>query len=201
MISCLLLSAGESKRFGSPKALARIAQQTIIEHLQALNLNSGIEEIIIVLGPHAPLIEPHIFKHKQIRFVHNIDYKFGQTSSVQIGLKSLSPMSQGFLLWPVDFPFIQKLTITTLIEHFKSRSPLITIPTYLSRSGHPPLLHNSLKKDLLNLPVSEGINSYFQQRKMDIQYTSVNDEGILLSFNTPEEFIDLQKRSKNSYSL
>ena len=85
MITCILLSAGLSERFGSPKALACLSDSTVIEHLQNTLLQSCCDKIIVVLGAHASLIQPFIFIHSRIRVVYNKDYYFGQTSSLQAG--------------------------------------------------------------------------------------------------------------------
>ena len=50
MISCLLLTAGLSSRFHSPKALARLGEDTVIEHLQKTLINTQLSEIVVVLG-------------------------------------------------------------------------------------------------------------------------------------------------------
>ena len=53
MISCILLSAGFSRRFGSPKALALINGVTVIEQLQNILVRSQVGETVVVLGDHA----------------------------------------------------------------------------------------------------------------------------------------------------
>ncbi|VAX34845.1 hypothetical protein MNBD_UNCLBAC01-1087, partial [hydrothermal vent metagenome] len=83
MLSCILLSAGASARFGSPKALAKQPSNNrpIIEKIQKTLLKTKIDEIIIVLGAHAESIKPFLLKHKNIKVVYNKDHNFGQTSS------------------------------------------------------------------------------------------------------------------------
>ena len=74
MISCILLTAGESQRFGSPKALAQIHQTKAIEVLQEKLIQSLVAEIIIVTGAYENLIKPYVFNHSKVRVVHNKDY-------------------------------------------------------------------------------------------------------------------------------
>ena len=100
MISCILLTAGESKRFGSPKALADIGQNKAIQLLQQKLLQSIVDEIIIVTGASESLIKPYVLNHSKVRLVHNKDYKFGQTSSFQTGLSIVDKNSFGFMLLP-----------------------------------------------------------------------------------------------------
>ncbi len=64
MTSCVLLCAGKSLRFGSPKALCDLGGETIIARLQKTLLASRIDEIIIVSGAVIVYMEPHILKHK-----------------------------------------------------------------------------------------------------------------------------------------
>jgi molybdenum cofactor cytidylyltransferase len=186
VITCILLSAGSSERFGSPKALARLYGTTVIDHIQKTLLQSSCDEIIIVLGDHADLIMPSIFNHKRIHVVHNKQYYFGQTSSVQEGWRQADNSSEAVLFLPVDCPLVQPSTINTLLDHFKKNAPDILIPTYLDKKGHPPIFHQRLKTKALGLPKNLGLNSLFTEHPP--QTMEINDPGIIKSFNTPEEF-------------
>ena len=76
MVSCLLLAAGSSQRFNSPKALAPINGKTVIEHLQNILLATPLDEVIIVLGAHQEAIKPFLLNHKRVKVVYNKDHKF-----------------------------------------------------------------------------------------------------------------------------
>src|SRR3989338_2338939 len=187
MISCLLLSAGFSSRFGSPKALARLNGQTLIEHLQKLLLSTQLHEIIIVLGHGAEEIKPFLFKHKKITVVYNKDYKFGQTSSFKCGLKDVTAQATGILLLPVDYPVIKAETFDTLITLFEKKKPVALIPSYQDQKGHPPILNVGLKNEFLALKDSVGVNTVFHHHRDDVTVLPVDDAGVLKSFNTKEE--------------
>jgi len=191
MNTCILLSAGLSERFGSPKALARIGDITAIELVQKTLLKSCCENIIIVLGASSTLIQPYIFIHSRINVVYNKDYNFGQTSSVQAGWRQADLASEGILLLPVDCPLVQSTTIDKIILSFKNNSQNILIPTYKNKKGHPPIFHQRLKSKILNLPLSHGLNSLFDQYPP--QTIEIEDPGIIKSFNTMEEFEAIKK--------
>ena len=74
MVTCILLSAGESRRFGSPKALATIGTTNAIGRIQTTLLSTPVSEIIIVLGSGSKTIEPYVFNHKKVRIVYNKNY-------------------------------------------------------------------------------------------------------------------------------
>lgn len=188
MLSLVLLAAGLSQRFGSPKALAKIGQATVIEHLQCMLISSFVDEIVIVLGAAADEIKPYLLKHKKVKFVYNKDYKLGQTSSFQTGLKACDRDSEGFFLLPADFPFIQKETINQLVTRFKQDKPFILIPAYEGRRGHPPGFAASLKKEFLNLQTAEGCHFPARRHAKRVQVLPLTDPAVVASFNTPAEW-------------
>jgi len=185
MISCVLLSAGLSERFGSPKALACISDITAIQHVQKTLLQSCCDKIIVVLGAHAQQIQPSIFIHSRIRVVYNKDYFFGQTSSVQAGWRETDNSSEGVMFLPVDCPLVKASSIDKMIRFFKENDPDILVPTYLHKKGHPPIFHQRLKSKVLGLSGTQGLNSLYTSHPPHT--IEVNDPGILKSFNTPQE--------------
>ena len=191
MITCILLSAGLSERFGSPKALARIAGNSAIWQLQNTLLQSRCDEIIVVLGAHADQIQPSIFIHSRIRVVYNKHYFFGQTSSVQAGWREANNSSMGVMFLPVDCPLIKSSSIDLIIDHFERHDPDILVPSFQNKKGHPPIFHQRLKSKILNLPMDAGLNSLFALYPPQI--IDINDPGIIKSFNTPQEFKEIQK--------
>ncbi len=191
MISCILLAAGLSQRFGSPKALANLNNQRVIQHIQKTLLVSSCDEIIIVLGAEATAIEPYVFNHKRIRIVYNKDYNLGQTASVQAGVREANSSTNGLMFWPVDCPLISLLTVETLIEEFNNAPADILIPSYQEKRGHPPIFNQSLRAKILNLPLTQGLNSLFAEHPP--QSLAIDDPGITKSFNTPEEFDAIKK--------
>lgn len=188
MISAILLSAGLSVRFGSPKALAKINHLTAVEHLQNTLVSSNTDEVIVVLGGHFERITPHILNHKKVKVVYNKDYNLGQTSSLKAGLNGLSAASLGFMVFPVDTPLVKTETVNRLIAVFTQETPKILIPTYQGKKGHPPVFAAELKRDLLSLDLNMGLNVFERAYMPDTVLLEVEDSGILKSFNTPEEF-------------
>ena len=193
MTSCILLAAGLSSRFGSPKALTKLHNITVIEHIQNTLINSNINEIVVVLGAHQKAINPYIYNHKKIISTFNADYELGQTSSFKTGLSIVSEESKNIFLLPVDYPLIKTETFNQIILSNQKNKSAITIPVFESRRGHPPLFDISLKQNFLNLENTLGINSIFQSYQKSINLHTVNDPGVTQTFNTPEEFRTLTK--------
>lgn len=193
MITCLMLAAGLSERFGSPKPLAKISDQTVIERTQKMLAESSVDEIIVILGAHIEQVKPFVLKHTKVRFVYNKDWNFGQTSSFKTGLREASSLSTGVLLFPVDYPNIQKETIEKLVKEFRKKSVSIIIPTYQDKKGHPPIFSTALKDEFLALEDSVGINVVAKRHGADTAFLPVTDPGVLESFNTVEELQKIKK--------
>lgn len=193
MLSCILLAAGQSQRFGSVKALVERDGQTIITLLQKALLDANFNEIVVVLGAHADKIEPFLLNHSRVTIVYNKDHKFGQTSSFQCGLRKVSDQIHGIALLPVDFPLLQAATLREIGDAYLSSSSKIVIPSYKGRRGHPPIFPYDLKKEFLTLDVQEGLNTIqhrYEDRCMEFE---VDDPAVITSFNTPLEWEEIKR--------
>ncbi|MCA9400461.1 MAG: nucleotidyltransferase family protein [Candidatus Omnitrophica bacterium] len=188
MVSCVLLAAGQSERFGSPKALVEFQQKPLITEIIDGLIQSQVIEIIVVLGAHHEKIEPHILNHTKVKSVYNKDYKNGQTSSFQAGIKVLRPNTPGAMLLPVDVPFVKVETINLLITHFLKCQSKILIPTYHGKKGHPPIFHQSIFNEINMLPHTQGINTVIHRHQDTLSRMDCDDIGVLDTFNTQEEW-------------
>jgi molybdenum cofactor cytidylyltransferase len=194
MFSLILLSAGLSSRFGSSKALAVWDQKPLVAYLLEALVKTNLDEIIVVLGAHADQIKPVLLKHNKIKVVYNKDYKFGQTSSFKAGLRAVSSEAIAVGLLPVDCPLIKVNTVNDLLREWSAHNPLLLIPSHHGTKGHPPFFSNSLKNEILELSDDVGLNTISHRYKEETRCCDVDDEGVLLSFNTPEEFQVLRSK-------
>lgn len=193
MVSCILLSGGESRRFGSPKALAVLNGEIIISKSLKMLISSQLFEIIVVLGAHKTEIKPLVLKHKKVKAVYNKNFKFGQTSSFQTGVKAASEKSSGYMLLPVDFPNVEVEIIDALIRRFEKTHPFALIPTFNHLKGHPPIFSSNLKNEILGLDLKLGINTLFINHSENVDLYPVDNRCILQTFNTPDELENLSR--------
>ncbi len=189
MITAIILAAGESKRFGSPKQLAKInSQDTLIEYLIKTLKETCIDEIIVVLGAYCEEIQKTL--PKGIKISINENFQKGQTSSLKRGLKELSDDCKHFLVIPVDTPLMKTETINEIINKFILSKADIGIPTYAGQKGHPPIYDIKLKDEILNLGDEEPLYHINQKFAANTILIEVLDPGILININTPQ---DLEK--------
>ena len=141
---------------------------------------------------HAEQLRPLVKAEPRIQAAYNAHYQQGQTSSVKAGILQVSDGSDVLLL-PADFPFVLPKTVSALTEFYQKNSPLILIPAYDGRKGHPPIFSYKLRDEILQLDNSSGLNEIIHRHQPEVQLLPVQDKGVLAAFNTPEEFVQIQK--------
>ncbi len=187
MMTCIVLAAGESRRFGSPKPLAPVNGLPAIRVIVDVLLASAVDTIVVVLGHEAEGIRPLIPREERLRISVNKDYARGMTSSFQAGLKARTARNADLMLLPVDLPFVKVATIDLLCRTFQEERPLILVPTYNGRSGHPPVFASSLTDDFRALRDDEPLCAVQHRLKDKTRYLPVEDPGVILTYNTPAE--------------
>ncbi|MGA2632120.1 MAG: nucleotidyltransferase family protein [Terriglobia bacterium] len=180
MIAGLILAAGESSRMGRDKALLIYCGQTFLETIIAMLREAGIDRIAVVLGHHAEEIR-QAANLAEVEVVINPEYRRGQTSSLQAGLRALDqPNLEGLVLCLVDHPTATSTTVRKLVESFRlSRAPVV-IPTHQVQRGHPVLISRTLFDELLNLGPEQGANLVVHNYRDRTSFVEVDDGGILL---------------------
>jgi CTP:molybdopterin cytidylyltransferase MocA len=98
----LLLAAGEGKRFGGPKQLARVDGSPLIEH--ALRALGGLERIVVVLGARAEEIRAGA-DLGGAEIVVCRDWAEGMGASLRAGLAALRGADEVVIVL-ADQPFI-----------------------------------------------------------------------------------------------
>jgi molybdenum cofactor cytidylyltransferase len=192
VIAGLVLSAGESTRMGTDKALLAYRGRTFLETIVGTLRESDITRIAVVLGHHAEAIRAAT-NVKGAEVVINTDYAQGQTSSLQAGLRVLaSPDLDAIVLCLVDHPAVSAPTIGKLLAAFRESSNTVVIPTYQNQRGHPVLIARALFDDLLQLGPGTGANAVIRKHRDRTRFIEVADPGILLDVDDPESYQGLQ---------
>ena len=192
MIVAVVLSAGESSRMGSPKALLPISGMPFIEEIVRALKGTKVDEILVVLGHHAAEIQERI-AHLPITVVVNEDYKKGQLSSLVAALRSLqsrtdSAKIDGLLVHLVDHPFISPPLVDEMIDRFYQSRKLIVVPRCRGRRGHPVLFSRALFSELLSTPVDQGAKAVVHAHRDQTLEVETEYEGVTIDIDTPEEY-------------
>lgn len=194
MLAAAILAAGESRRMGSPKALATIYGKTFVQHLLDATRHPRIGLTRIVLGANAEDIRSQLNVAEEL-IVVNDEWEKGQLSSIQAAIRSLpDAATEGLILCPVDHPLISADLVGNLIAEFDSSRKKIVLPTFRGRRGHPVLFHSTLFVELLEASPEIGAREVVWAHDNDILEVATEEEGVILNLNNPESLRNAQEK-------
>ncbi len=186
MLAAVILSAGESSRMGSPKALLDYQGRPFLEHLLEATRHPRIGLTRVVLGANAESIRKKL-KLDPAAVILNREWKKGQLSSIQAAIRSLrSGETEGILLCLIDHPLISAALVGQLIRQFYESGKLIIIPTYNSKRGHPIILSSALYGELLEAPPEVGARAVVWNHRDDVLEMPTEEQGVVLNLNDPD---------------
>ena len=139
-VAALVLAAGASSRFGSPKALAQFEGRPLLEHVLDAVREAGIDEIVVVLGHAAEEIEDGI-EWLSERRVRNPDPRH-LASSLQVGIAAITeidPPVRGVVIALGDQPRTRPEVIRALIGAARTTDRPVVVPHYSDGGGANPV--------------------------------------------------------------
>jgi len=180
----ILLAAGEGKRMRDLKPLLPINSTTFIECI-IKKLKIVCEETIVVLGYQSSTIIKKA-DLSGVKVVFNREYRKGQLSSLQVGLKEISKDIEGIIMALVDQPLVKEETYKKLKNKFLEYEKSIIIPTFGDKRGHPTIFSNFFFKELMNAPLDIGARYVIKNYPPYVITVPVEDRGVIININTPQ---------------
>jgi len=129
-VAAVILAAGASARFGSPKQLARIGDGTMLEAVAAIARTAG-------LGPIVAVVPPGIAVPADVVPVVNGRPEDGMSRSLRLGLSAVPAEASAAMILLGDQPTVSPATLVQLLDARGER------PIVAARAGGllaPPLL-------------------------------------------------------------
>ena len=126
MIAAVILAAGASTRFGSPKQ--RVLLPRVVERARA----SSVDDVIVVLGAHDV--------ETDARVVRCPEWDRGPGASLRCGLESLGPDTEAAVVVLADGPDLAPEAVDRVIEAWREQGEPVVAASYGGERGHPVLL-------------------------------------------------------------
>jgi CTP:molybdopterin cytidylyltransferase MocA len=196
----LILAAGESRRMGYPKALLRYQEESFVDRLVGL-FTPHCSPVIVVLGARAETIRAGA--QRPATFVVNRDWQLGQTSSLQCGLAAVPPAAQGVLFTLVDHPAVSSDTVEQLLATVPplpdgrgsvegvAPAPLLRIPRYHSRRGHPIWFSCELIAEIIAVREPRTAKDVVHAHRAETVFLDLDDPGIVADIDDPAAYRSL----------
>lgn len=173
---------------GTPKALLTVCGMTFAERIAHEAAAASIGDTVIVLGSEHERIQASIGTEAG-RIVVNGAWQTGRLSSIIAGIDALDPARcSGALIWPVDHPLVSAITVRAMASAFSASPTRIVIPSHHGRRGHPIILPSGLFEEVRHAPGDLGLRAVVRAHADCVCVVPVDDAGILINIDTPEEY-------------
>lgn len=196
-ISAVILAAGLSSRMKDFKPLLRVGDETMVEAVIHLFQKNHIIDIVVVTGHRSEELSPFVKNAGAIQ-VHNPHFRSGMLGSIQKGIKNINTESSGFFLLPVDIPAVRSSTVHRMILEFQKASDNVIMPCFDDRSGHPPLVPCTMKKDILDLKTGSSLRDLIFSPATGIKQIKVHDRGILMDADDKKGYARVCEKIQSS---
>jgi molybdenum cofactor cytidylyltransferase len=184
--AAIVLAAGGSSRFGSPKQLARWNDQSFIERVVDVALASPVRPVIVVLGAEVSQSRTALGQ-RPVEIVINKAWAEGQSTSMQAGLAALPSNIGSALFMLVDLPGITPDVVKAVVQRHRETLAPIVWPEFRGKRGHPVLFDRTLFPDLMQVSGDTGGRPVLLAYKDRAERVTVESEGILQDFDRPED--------------
>jgi molybdenum cofactor cytidylyltransferase len=193
----LILAAGASTRMGTLKQLLPVGQATLLDHVLAQALQSGLERVVLVLGFRAEAILKGLkgdLRHPKLSIIVNKNFPKGISSSLIAGLSVVEKDAQGVMIILGDMPHITTSLINLLLDNYE-KSPLsLAALTSKSKRSHPVIIGRPFFSALHRLRGDEGAKALFAEAPDHVLLVQPPEEYDDTDIDTLDEYLALRKK-------
>lgn len=153
----VLLAAGESRRYGSPKQLAIIDGEPMLRRVARIALGADAP-VFVVLGAHADMVRLAL-DGLPVRIVYCTDWAAGMGRSMAAGaaaVKQAFPLASGLLLCLADHPLIQTQMFNQLLRRHRDAPQKILATAHQEALGPPVMFPHDCIAELAQWSGGEG---------------------------------------------
>jgi molybdenum cofactor cytidylyltransferase len=189
VLSTVILSAGESRRMGSPKALLRMSDgRTFVRNIVEL-LQPFTHDLVVVTGVHHDAIAAEVATWPSaVALIRNPDPSRGQLSSLWVGMDAVvQRATAGLMMTLVDVPDVAASTVRAVVDTWqRTRAPIVR-PAVGERHGHPVIFDRSVFDELRSAPLEAGAKAVVRAHAEEVINVAVADDGCLVDVDTPAD--------------
>ncbi|NCB52594.1 MAG: nucleotidyltransferase family protein [Clostridia bacterium] len=185
----VIAAAGLSSRMGDFKPMLKIGSASMAQRIIIHFHRVGVFPIVVVTGFRSEALEQHLSR-LGVLFVRNERYETSDMfASAKIGLSVLMDKCDRSFFTPVDVPLFTRGTLTKLMD---VTAPVVK-PVCGRKTGHPILLSCKLLPQVLAYKGDGGLRGALASCGGNTVLVDVDDQGILLDADTPDNFRQLTK--------
>jgi molybdenum cofactor cytidylyltransferase len=191
-IYAIILAAGQSSRFGSPKQLADWQDNSLLQH--TINMTQPLfdKNIIVILGAHSERIQAKL-DQSDISIAINNDWQLGLSSSIRAGINTLPANTEAVMILLCDQPLIKPSSLKKLIKLWQQHPSTIVASEYQQSSGVPAIFPAAFFSQLKSLQGDQGAKKLLMSMQQQVLTIHVPEASI--DIDTQHDFNHLKMQS------
>ena len=187
-LGCVVMAAGNARRFGENKLAARLEGRSLIQRtleavppevFDAVAVVSQYQEILDLAGE---------FGFTPIRNVHP---DFGLSRTIALGLTALGECD-GAMFLVSDQPLLRRESVAALARFWRERPDKLAALAHGGVRGNPCVFPARFFPELLALTEDHGGNTVIRQHEEDLRLLEV-PEAELTDVDTPQALAKLKE--------
>lgn len=159
-LRAVILAAGASRRYGSPKQLARYRGETLVARSVRLAQEAGSGPVCVVLGYRAELIRRALKQSGATRVgtstVRNPRWRDGMGRSLAGGVRALDRRARAVLVCLADQPLLEAGDLAALVLTWRASPRSIVASRYAGKTGVPAIFPRAHFRALKSLSGDRG---------------------------------------------
>ncbi len=187
----IILAAGASVRFGKPKQLLPLQDETLLRRAGKIALAvSGC--VVVTLGAKIEIMRNEI-DDLPIKIIENKDWQSGMSGSIKVGLESIMEDKRinAVIVTVCDQPFVGVSLLEKIAAKFQETNAPIVACEYQNSLGVPALFGRKLFPELLALDAQIGAKHLI--KKYASHTVAISFPEGAYDIDTPEDYEKLLK--------
>jgi CTP:molybdopterin cytidylyltransferase MocA/Na+/melibiose symporter-like transporter len=193
----VVLAAGASSRFGSPKQLVRVNGRPLLHAAVSRAVEVGGHAVTVVLGANANVLSP-LLKHTPASVTINRDWAEGMASSIRAGLHATPGTADAVLICLADQAAVSAEDLRRLVASWRRNTDSIVAALYSGDVGAPAIFPRWCFRELLEIRGDRGART-LMQRHLD-RLVRVPMPSAAVDIDTPEDLLNLESAGTSALS-
>lgn len=185
----IVLAAGASTRFGSPKQLVRLGGRPLLHTVVTRAAEISGNALIVVLGAGAEELAP-LLRHSSGTLVINREWREGLASSIRAGIAALPAACTGALLLLADQPAVTAHDLRRLAGTWRKQPQYMAAALYAGTVGVPAIFPRSVFPELAALRGDAGARAVLRRGSDTLMRVPMPSAA--LDVDTPEDLLTIE---------